>query len=147
MFAPLAGTKAMSFETLREECGIAVIYQLDQSKTAPLNVTRYIPGFLLDLQNRGQLSAGLTSFNPHRDRLLQTHKDIGTVEQVFRMYSPGNIEPCLKNSAAPLPSGMSVMRPVVRKTGILPNPLKGYTDANGNGSLWPSMATSPILRT
>lgn len=105
MFAPPAGTKAMSFETLREECGIAVIYQLDQSKTAPLNVTRYIPGFLLDLQNRGQLSAGLTSFNPHRDRLLQTHKDIGTVEQVFRMYSPGKYRALLEEFSGTIAIG------------------------------------------
>lgn len=78
----------MTTESLREECGLAVVYQLDHAKAPPINVTQYMPGFLLDLQNRGQLSAGLTSYNPHRERLLQTHKDLGTVEQVFRMYSP-----------------------------------------------------------
>lgn len=78
----------MTTETLREECGIAVVYQLDQLTAPPVNVTQYIPGFLLDLQNRGQLSAGLTSYNPKRECLLQTHKDVGNVEQVFRMYSP-----------------------------------------------------------
>ncbi|MBF0280655.1 MAG: amidophosphoribosyltransferase [SAR324 cluster bacterium] len=77
----------MSSESLREECGIAAVYQLDQLSAPPVNVTRYIPGFLLDLQNRGQLSAGVTSYNPRTERLLQTHKDVGNVEQVFRMYS------------------------------------------------------------
>ena len=96
----------MTLETLREECGIAVIYQLDQSKAAPLNVTQYIhPGFLLDLQNRGQLSAGLTSFNPNRDRLLQTHKDIGAVEQVFRMYSPQKLRSLIEDYSGTIAIG------------------------------------------
>jgi len=73
-------------ENLKEECGVAAVYQLDHKKAAPFNVTQYIPNILLDLQNRGQLSAGLTSYNPDRNRLLQTHKEIGHVEQVFRMY-------------------------------------------------------------
>ena len=95
----------MTLETLREECGIAVIYQLDQSKAAPLNVSQYIPGFLLDLQNRGQLSAGLTSFNPNRDRLLQTHKDIGAVEQVFRMYSPQKLHSLIEDYSGTIAIG------------------------------------------
>lgn len=72
--------------TLHEECGIAAVYQLDQATASPLNVTQYIPGMLLDLQNRGQLSAGVSSYNPKRNRLLQTHKDIGNVGSVFKMY-------------------------------------------------------------
>ena len=95
----------MTLKTLHEECGIAIIYQLDQSKAAPLNVTQYIPGFLLDLQNRGQLSAGLTSFNPQRDRLLQTHKDIGTVEQVFRMYSPQKFQSLIEEYSGTIAIG------------------------------------------
>ncbi|MBF0350831.1 MAG: amidophosphoribosyltransferase [SAR324 cluster bacterium] len=72
--------------TLHEECGIAAVYQLDQATAPPVNVTAYIPGMLLDLQNRGQLSAGVTSYNPKRERLLQTHKDLGNVGQAFKMY-------------------------------------------------------------
>jgi amidophosphoribosyltransferase len=40
---------------------------------------------LLDMQNRGQLAAGLTSYNPARLQLLQTRKDVGGVAEVFRM--------------------------------------------------------------
>ena len=76
-------------EGLGEECGIAAVYQLDQTTAAPINVTQYIPNILLDLQNRGQLSAGVTSYSLRRERLLQTHKDIGDVNQVFRMYHQG----------------------------------------------------------
>ena len=72
--------------TLHEECGIAAVYQLDQLSAPPVNVTQYIPGMLLDLQNRGQLSTGVTSYNPKRDRLLQTYKELGNVGAVFRMY-------------------------------------------------------------
>ncbi|MGK5092097.1 amidophosphoribosyltransferase [Deltaproteobacteria bacterium TL4] len=72
--------------SLNEECGIVAVYQLDQTKSPPVNVTQYIPGMLLDLQNRGQLSAGVTSYSASRDRLLQTHKDLGNVGQAFKMY-------------------------------------------------------------
>ena len=40
---------------------------------------------LLDIQNRGQLSAGLTTYHPNRDQLIDTYKDIGSVSEVFRM--------------------------------------------------------------
>jgi amidophosphoribosyltransferase len=40
---------------------------------------------LLDIQNRGQLAAGMTSYNPARDQLIDTHKDVGTVAEVFRL--------------------------------------------------------------
>ena len=38
---------------------------------------------LLDLQNRGQLSAGLTTYSPSRKQLIDTHKDAGSVSEVF----------------------------------------------------------------
>lgn len=74
-------------EELREECGIAAVYQLDQETAPPMNVTQYIPTILLDLQNRGQLSAGVTSYNQNRNRLLHTYKELGNVEKVFRLHS------------------------------------------------------------
>ena len=40
---------------------------------------------LMDLQNRGQLSAGITTFNQKRKRILQTYKDNGKVDEVFRI--------------------------------------------------------------
>jgi len=47
-----------------------------------------IPGMLLDMQNRGQLAAGFTTFNPRRLQLIDTHKDVGGVPEVFRMDHP-----------------------------------------------------------
>jgi amidophosphoribosyltransferase len=79
-------------DELQHECGIAAIYHLDgpgQStllqSMAPHQVSRLIPRMLLDLQNRGQLSAGFTSYDPVRRELIDTYKAIGTVIEAFRL--------------------------------------------------------------
>ena len=75
---------------LFHECGIAAVYQLpgavsdllprsDASSAASL-----IPRLLVEIQNRGQLAAGMTSFNAGRNQLIDTHKDLGRVDEVFR---------------------------------------------------------------
>jgi amidophosphoribosyltransferase len=51
-----------------------------------------MPRMLLDIQNRGQLSAGMTTFNPKRNQLLDTHRDVGTVTEVFRLSHRGKAE-------------------------------------------------------
>ncbi|MBF0289152.1 MAG: amidophosphoribosyltransferase [SAR324 cluster bacterium] len=83
-------------EALHEECGIVAVYQLDQATAKPVNAAKYVPDVLLDIQNRGQLSAGLTSYNPKRDRLLQTHKGLGSVEQAFRLYNSQKYDNLMK---------------------------------------------------
>ncbi|MFP3938027.1 MAG: amidophosphoribosyltransferase [Phycisphaerae bacterium] len=84
-------------EDLTHECGVAALYQLEEpagaegaASRAVTNgdVTGLMPRILLDLQNRGQLAAGLTSYAPDRPFLLQTYKDIGTVAEAFRMSHP-----------------------------------------------------------
>ncbi|MDH4120471.1 MAG: amidophosphoribosyltransferase [Deltaproteobacteria bacterium] len=71
-------------EELNEECGIMAVYQMGENH-GQVNVTPLVVRGLVDLQNRGQLSAGLTSYNPSRDRILQTHKALGSVHEVFRV--------------------------------------------------------------
>ena len=73
-------------QELHDECGIAAIYHLESpaasklvARDGPEHVTRLMARMLLDLQNRGQLAAGMTSFNPHREKVLDTYKQIGTV--------------------------------------------------------------------
>ena len=39
----------------------------------------------MDLQHRGQLSAGITTYNKNRKRILQTYKENGKVDEVFRV--------------------------------------------------------------
>ena len=74
-------------ERLKEECGIVAVYDL-RKNGEKRNVAPTVVRALLEMQNRGQLSAGLTSYNPTRDRILQTHKDLGTVHEVFSLNNP-----------------------------------------------------------
>jgi amidophosphoribosyltransferase len=77
---------------LFHECGIAAVYHLPNrgaSRFAPRQEANlsawHIPRLLLEIQNRGQLAAGMTSYDPHRSELIHTHKDVGIVTEVFRL--------------------------------------------------------------
>jgi len=79
-------------DELKHECGIAAVYHLDSpdvSKLVPAggasDTSRMVPRMLLDMQNRGQLAAGFTTWQPGRSQLIDTHKDVGGVAEVFRM--------------------------------------------------------------
>ncbi|MEQ9410260.1 MAG: amidophosphoribosyltransferase [Fuerstiella sp.] len=79
-------------DELFHECGIAAVCHLDSAEPSPLvpdgnpdQASRLIPGMLLDMQNRGQLAAGFTTYSPNRLQLIDTHKDVGGVAEVFRM--------------------------------------------------------------
>ncbi len=89
-------------EELQHECGVVALYHLPSENVSPLapqnqpnQVSRLIPRMLLDLQNRGQLSAGFSSFNPDRKQLIETYKEIGTVAEAFRLSHPGKSETIL----------------------------------------------------
>ncbi|MFH0956679.1 MAG: amidophosphoribosyltransferase, partial [Candidatus Aenigmatarchaeota archaeon] len=69
-----------------EECGVAAVSLQDES--APMRLYR----LLLDMQNRGQLSAGITTYNKKRPQIIDTHKEIGTVNEVFRTRHEGETE-------------------------------------------------------
>jgi amidophosphoribosyltransferase len=91
---------------LHHECGLAAIYHLPDRDASPLcptqgpdEVSRLMPRMLLDIQNRGQLSAGITTFNSDRKQLLETHKDVGGVSEVFRMSHRGKYESLMKQYA------------------------------------------------
>ena len=95
-------------DELHHECGIAALYWLGKSngKSCPAskacsngNVTAMMPSMLLDLQNRGQLAAGLSSYNPSRSQLLDTYKDTGVVTEVFRMSHPAKHQAILDTYA------------------------------------------------
>ncbi len=65
------------------QCGIAAVYIKENSDSAN-RALFYLYKLLLNQQNRGQLSAGITTFNPSRMQILDTYKDLGTVNEVFR---------------------------------------------------------------
>lgn len=93
-------------DELREECGIAAVYHLSGRGFSPLcpeqgpdEISRLMPRMLLDVQNRGQLAAGMTTFNPRRRQLIDTHKEVGTVAEVFRMNHRAQYETVMKEYA------------------------------------------------
>jgi len=77
---------------LFHECGVVAVYHLAGQPPSTLcppqgpdEVSRLVPRMLLDIQNRGQLSAGFTTYRPGRNQLIDTHRDLGTVTEVFRL--------------------------------------------------------------
>jgi amidophosphoribosyltransferase len=78
---------------LFHECGVAAVYHLaGEHGTSPLvpgadveDTARLMIQMLLDIQNRGQLAAGISSYHPSRSQLIATHKDVGTVAEVFHL--------------------------------------------------------------
>src|SRR6516165_8809695 len=91
---------------LHHECGIAAIYHLENSTPShlvpmhgPEQVSRLMPRILLDLQNRGQLAAGFSTFSPHRDKLLDTHRQIGTVIEAFRLNHQAKYDSIMREYA------------------------------------------------
>ncbi|HEV3236296.1 MAG TPA: amidophosphoribosyltransferase [Gemmataceae bacterium] len=54
---------------------------------------------LLDLQNRGQLAAGFTTFNPQREKLLDTYKQVGTVIEAFRLNHQAKYDSLMREYA------------------------------------------------
>lgn len=88
---------------IHHECGLVAIYHLPTARTSPLcpeqgpeHASRLLPRMLLDIQNRGQLAAGITTFNPDRDQLIDTHKDIGSVSEVFSLSHRARAESLMK---------------------------------------------------
>ncbi|MCI0377028.1 MAG: amidophosphoribosyltransferase [Gemmataceae bacterium] len=91
---------------LHHECGIAAVYHFDSPTPArlapsagPEQVSRLMPRLLLDLQNRGQLAAGFSTFNPKRDKLLDTYRQIGTVIEAFRLNHQAKYDSIMKEYA------------------------------------------------
>jgi amidophosphoribosyltransferase len=100
---------------LHHECGIAGLYLLpdaDLPAWVPhdvgTNVSRLIPRMLLDLQNRGQLAAGITGYNPSRAHLLSTYRELGSVYEAFK-FSHRDIHQGIMNDVAG-PAGIGHVR-------------------------------------
>jgi amidophosphoribosyltransferase len=90
---------------LHHECGVAAIYHLptgDVSQLCPgqdrKNASRLIIRMLLDMQNRGQLSAGISRYDasPANGQLLDTYRELGSVQEVFRLSHNKKAESLMK---------------------------------------------------
>jgi amidophosphoribosyltransferase len=93
---------------LHHECGIVAVYHLPGRGVSPLapladpnQATRLVPRMLLDVQNRGQLAAGFTTFDANRNRLIDTHKEVGTVTEVFHLNHAAEYEKLMSKFAGP----------------------------------------------
>jgi amidophosphoribosyltransferase len=97
----------------RHECGVAAVYHLPGrpvSKFAPIagdvnSMARLVPRMLLDMQNRGQLAAGMTGFRPDRQALLETHKELGTVAEAFRLNHRAKFDSIMNRHDGPAAIG------------------------------------------
>jgi amidophosphoribosyltransferase len=93
-------------DELHHECGIAAIYHFPSPTPSRLatqagqeQVSRLMPRMLLDLQNRGQLAAGCTTYNPHREQIIDTYRQVGTVIEAFRLNHQAKYESIMKEYA------------------------------------------------
>ncbi len=86
-------------DPIHDECGIAAVYRMDvraDGGSSPANslldeernVIRLLPEMLIDLQNRGQLAAGITRFNESEAKIIDTYKEVGSVSDVFHLTYP-----------------------------------------------------------
>ena len=66
---------------VHEECGVAAV---SLAKGKDSKALFYLYRMLLNLQHRGQLSAGVTTYNSNKHQLINTYRDIGSVNEVFR---------------------------------------------------------------
>jgi len=104
--APSLNGQVSRMAELFHECGIAAIYHFDSPAPSalappagPEQVSRLMPRILLDLQNRGQLAAGITTYNPERDKILDTYKQVGTVIEAFRLNHQAKYESLMREYA------------------------------------------------
>jgi amidophosphoribosyltransferase len=67
---------------MHEKCGVCGIANREHAEY-------YLYKMLLQLQHRGQLSAGITTFHPDSGERLKTHKRLGLVNSVFHAEKRG----------------------------------------------------------
>lgn len=98
---------------VQHECGVAAVFHAEDRGYSTIlpdpkrieSVSRLVPRMLLDMQNRGQLAAGMTAYNPRRQALLETHKELGTVAEAFRLNHRAKFEAIMKGHDGPAAIG------------------------------------------
>ncbi len=99
---------------LHHECGVAAVYHLPSDQTSsicpnkkPEHAARLIPRMLLDMQNRGQLSAGISRYHPapKNKQLIDTYRELGSVQEVFRLSHSGKASNLAKKYSGPAAIG------------------------------------------
>ena len=79
-------------EVINHECSVAALYWMDEPKapegeaSASIkdgDVVPQLQQMLGEMQNRGQLAAGIATYNENRPQFLDVFKNTGTVNEVF----------------------------------------------------------------
>src|SRR5262245_14261840 len=106
------GSARTNMAELHHECGIVAVYHLPDRGTSrllpipdPDQASRLIPRMLLDVQNRGQLAAGITTYNLNRNQIIDTHKEVGTVAEVFHLNHANEYDKLMTEYAGPAAIG------------------------------------------
>lgn len=94
------------------ECGLAALYYFPSDDTSaivpvgnPNQVSRLMYRLLLDIQNRGELTAGMTCYSPDGRQSLDTRKDVGTVDEVFHFNHEKQFQNLMANYSGPAAIG------------------------------------------
>jgi amidophosphoribosyltransferase len=99
---------------LYHECGVAAVYHLPSLHCSPLVpegdaqfTSALIRRMLLDMQNRGQLSAGISRYHaaPANGQLLDTFRDLGSVQEVFRLSHAAKADSLMRRYSGPAAIG------------------------------------------
>ena len=78
---------------MNEKCGICGAWTKE-------NAQALFYKMLVQMQHRGQLSAGITTFHPDAHLILKTHKDLGLVNHVFRAEHKGKFNSIMQNHSS-----------------------------------------------
>lgn len=76
---------------IKHECSVAAISSLGPDFDLRDSVFSTTVGMLLDMQTRGQLAAGISTYAPDRSEPIKTYKNIGSVDRVFDLSQPDNL--------------------------------------------------------
>lgn len=74
-------------EEAHHECGLAAISLNGELKNHPFGgASYYLYRMLLQQQNRGQLAAGITTYNDNREQKIDTYRKLGLVNEAFSSH-------------------------------------------------------------
>ncbi|HMB00709.1 MAG TPA: amidophosphoribosyltransferase [Spirochaetota bacterium] len=67
---------------VKHNCGVAAV-SIPSPENSSAQLLPLMYKMLLNMQNRGQLSAGITTYNINRPQIIDTYKDTGSVNRLF----------------------------------------------------------------
>jgi len=84
--------------SLKEKCGVCGI-------SCEKNAEFFLYKMLVQMQHRGQLSAGITTYHSQEPLILKTHKDLGLVNNVFRAEHKGKFSSIMEQHSSKIGIG------------------------------------------